>query len=612
MTYEVKVGARNNQADANRLQMIHDYAVENGAMCGEGKALDISEDAPAFIGEAVKALDDGGKVGGYLVRFSTENDPDLTGDFFTKDTDFGETEKLPVLYHHGFDKTIGKRKIGIADLRRDEVGIWAEAQLSLRDEYEKKIFELAKAGKLGWSSGAAAHVVDRIPTAKAAWIKQWYLAEASLTPAPAEYRNQVTPIKSLIPSEQAAGVVEDDNKNNNPNNSIMEGNKMEQNEIEALVNTVAQSAVKTAVEEFVKSLPETKTGYNVQVVEDEADKALKENPFKSAGEFMKSVVDAANNPYSIDQRLLPLKASGLNENTPSQGGFLVPPQYAAGIRERMYNTGQILGRLNVTNVSGNTMVYNVLDETSRATGSRAGGLQGYWLNEGGTKTASKPKFDQISLKLKKVAALAYATDELLADTSALDGFLMRHMADELRFLVEDAVVEGDGVGKPLGILNSPALISATRTNASQVAAADIAGMWARRWVGANDYVWLIDQSVHPQLVNMTVGNWPVYVPAGGFNGAPYASLYGRPIIESEYSKALGSVGDVMLVSFSEIAAIAKGGVEMASSIHVQFLTDEQVFRAVYRFDAQPFWKSALTPFNGGNTVSPFVALAATT
>ena len=42
----------------------------------------------------------------------------------------------------------------------------------------------------------------------------------------------------------------------------------------------------------------------------------------------------------------------------------------------------------------------------------------------------------------------------------------------------------------------------------------------------------------------------------------------------------------------------------------QFLTDETVFRFVYRCDGQPAIASALTPYKGtGNTLSPFVALA---
>jgi HK97 family phage major capsid protein len=138
-------------------------------------------------------------------------------------------------------------------------------------------------------------------------------------------------------------------------------------------------------------------------------------------------------------------------------------------------------------------------------------------------------------------------------------------------------------------------------------------MWARRWVGVSDYIWLASPNIHPQLISMSVGQMPVYLPPGGMSASPYGTIYGRPLIETEYNPALGTLGDLMLVSPSQYAMIQKGGIQSASSIHVQFVTDETAFRFVYRVDGQPAWNSALTPFNGSSdTVSPFVALAATT
>jgi HK97 family phage major capsid protein len=261
-------------------------------------------------------------------------------------------------------------------------------------------------------------------------------------------------------------------------------------------------------------------------------------------------------------------------------------------------------------VSGNGMILNAIDETSRADGSRFGGVLGYWLNEGGTKTASKPKFRQIDLKLKKVAALCYATDELLEDATALGSWINQYVPEELRFRVEDAIINGDGVGKPLGILTSPALVGATRTDGNQIDGDDIARMWARRWVGANDYVWFAAPDIMPQLMAIvTSGGIPLYMPAGGLSVAPFGTLMGRPMIETEYNPKLGTIGDLMLVSPSQYALIQKGGIQSASSIHVSFLTDETAFRFVYRVDGEPYWNSALTPFNGStDTVSPFVAL----
>lgn len=616
---EVKVGARNSRSDKNRLQAAHDALVAVGAECGdmegeahEGEIKALAPDSPTWFGDSIKALDNNGKVGGYLVRYSTKSDPDLTDDFFSEKTDFGESEKLPVLYQHGFDKTIGKRKIGTAVIKKDDVGLWAETQLSLRDEYEKAIFELAKAGKLGYSSGAAGHTVERVNEGKANWIKQWFIAEASLTPTPAEHRNTVVPIKSLIPSDESMALKDDIKK------IPVEENKMEEKEIKAmldestksLVDTFkaeAETAAKSAVESVLEKLPEVKAKMNLQVITDETDQ-----PFKTAGEYFMAVKNAAIMPSAIDPRLKGLKATGMSEAQPSQAGFLVPQQTASGIIEKMYGVGTVLSLFsNRDAVSGNNMTYNAVDESSRANGSRNGGVTGYWMAEGGTKTASKPSFRQLELKLKKVAALCVATDELLEDAPALSSWLARSVPDELRFKVEDAIFNGDGVGKPLGIRNG-AIVSATRTDANEIDAFDIGRMWASRWAGLNDYVWFGNQSIFPQLLNLTIGNMPVFLPAGGLSGLPYATLLGRPYYDVEYLPTLGTAGDLMLVSPSQYQMIEKsGGIQSASSIHVYFTTDESAFRFVYRVDGMPVWNSTLTGFDGG-TYAPTVQLAATT
>jgi HK97 family phage prohead protease len=137
-----------------------------------------------------------GKVEGYLVRFGNSNDTDLEKDYFTKSTDFGfefdngESHKLGLYYNHGMDKTLGTKKIGYGEVKMDDKGLWYSAQLNMADEYSKMIYELAKKGQLGFSSGSASHMVEREMMGKAYEIKRWALAEASLTPTPAEYRNK--------------------------------------------------------------------------------------------------------------------------------------------------------------------------------------------------------------------------------------------------------------------------------------------------------------------------------------------------------------------------------------------------------------------------------------
>ena len=138
-----------------------------------------------------------GYVKGYLVRFGDTKTADLEGDYFTKSTDYGfpiEAGKrvpLNVYYHHGMDAQVGKKSIGTGYIKMDDTGLWYEAQLDLADEYGSMIAKFCKQGKMGFSSGAAAHLVERKSMGSAAEITRWPIAEASITPTPAEYRNSV-------------------------------------------------------------------------------------------------------------------------------------------------------------------------------------------------------------------------------------------------------------------------------------------------------------------------------------------------------------------------------------------------------------------------------------
>jgi HK97 family phage major capsid protein len=165
-----------------------------------------------LTGDAIKAMDDAGKVGGYLVRFGAPDAVDLVGDYFTRDTDFGHDEwpvKTRVYYNHGLDDTLKRRRIANGSMRVDDVGVWVEAQLTMRDEYEKAIFDLVKAGKMGWSSGTAPHLVEREPMGDAKHVTAWPLGlDASITPTPAEWRNGAWSLKSYFESDAAAETVE--------------------------------------------------------------------------------------------------------------------------------------------------------------------------------------------------------------------------------------------------------------------------------------------------------------------------------------------------------------------------------------------------------------------
>lgn len=159
--------------------------------------IEYNADTLVSFGGEVKSIGDN-KIGGYLVLFSTDKDPDLASDFFSAETDYGTHKSTDILYDHGFDKILKSRSIGTGELSVKDAGIWLEAQLNMRDEYESAVMELVKDGKLGWSSGTASHLVEREERGKSMFIKKWPLGlDASLTPTPCEPRTKAVPLKSL-------------------------------------------------------------------------------------------------------------------------------------------------------------------------------------------------------------------------------------------------------------------------------------------------------------------------------------------------------------------------------------------------------------------------------
>jgi len=348
-------------------------------------------------------------------------------------------------------------------------------------------------------------------------------------------------------------------------------------------------------------------------------KSKDEKKFSTFGEQLRAVVEAAKPGGTIDPRLSVKAASGLNESVGSDGGFLVEEDFTKELLKRTYDTGMLASKCNKIPLStaANSMKINGIDETSRKNGSRWGGIQAYWEGEADALAGTKPKFRQMELNLRKLTGLCYATDELLADASALEAVIMQGFSEEFGFKVDDAIINGSGAGIPLGILNSKALVTVPKEQgqaAGTINVQNVVNMWSRCWGRSRqDAAWYINQDIEPQLFTMSLavgqGGVPVYMPASGVSGSPYSTLFGRPVIPLEQCETLGTLGDIILADFSQYLLIDKGGINAASSIHVRFLYDENVFRFIYRVDGQPVWNAPLQPFKGSSTLSPFVALA---
>ena len=346
-------------------------------------------------------------------------------------------------------------------------------------------------------------------------------------------------------------------------------------------------------------------------------------PFGSLGEQLQAVAAFTRDPTSQYPGVSGLHqiqaASGASEGISSDGGFLVQTDFTSELLRLVHETGVLSQRTDRKPIGANSngLKINAVDETSRVDGSRWGGVRAYWTAEAASLTATKPKYRQMELSLQKLTGLYYATDELLADSVALGAFIQDLFAKEFGFKIDDAIIRGSGGGMPLGILGHAGTLDIpkeTGQEAKTVVAENIENMWSRAWArGLMNSEWFINQDVWPQLFQLShaigTGGVPMFMLPGGMVNAPNGALMGRPVTPIEHCETLGTSGDIILANFSEYLVIEKGGMEAASSIHVQFLTDETTFRFILRYDGQPKRSSALTPFKGTNTQSSFLTLA---
>lgn len=327
--------------------------------------------------------------------------------------------------------------------------------------------------------------------------------------------------------------------------------------------------------------------------------------FKNMAEYLSAVRSASLG--RLDPRLVSNAVTTLGgENFGADGGFAIPPDFRPGIQQA-WESDENISRLFTPIITGSNIVTLVTDETTPH--QTSGGILGGWLDEGGTSSPTKPLIKQVNVVLRKVAALVHLSEEVMYDAPVLQSYVSAKMGQKLSSLVSDAIVNGDGNGKPQGILNSPAKVQVTRGTASTVKAADVSGMVSRLRPGSfGKAFWLAHTSVLPQLWTMTIGQMPIYAP--NFKDSPFGTLLGRPLYISEYAQSMGTSGDIILVNPDGYAfAQHANGVQQMATIGFAFDQGLQSFRAVIRVGGTPLLSAALARKNGSETLSDFVVLS---
>lgn len=293
---------------------------------------------------------------------------------------------------------------------------------------------------------------------------------------------------------------------------------------------------------------------------------------------------------------------------------MVPEQFVSTIREVPVQSALIRPRANV--IPAGTppdakITFPYLEQNT--SGNVFGGVAVDWVDgEGGTKPDATGQLGVFSLQPNEWAAVLTVTDKLLRNWSAAASYFTTQIRKASTSFEDFAFFRtGNGIGQPLSIMNSPALLTVESSGAAgTVSYADVLGMVAVHMSGPNS-VWSISRALYvaiASLRNDSPGDGSlVWVPGNIAAGVP-DTLLGIPIYWNDRAPAANVVGSLALLNLDHYMikdgsgpfVVSDGGV-------VNFKNNKTLIKVFGNVDGQPDLKQPFT-LEGGVTVSPFVVL----
>lgn len=307
--------------------------------------------------------------------------------------------------------------------------------------------------------------------------------------------------------------------------------------------------------------------------------------------------------------------AALAEASGVTGGYTVPPDFYRQLLALVVENTFIRPRAFVQPMASATLQFPFLDvSTVQSAGVSPffGGVQMSWTEEAQTRTETEPQFKMMELKAHELSGYSISSNVLLQDSAfGLERFLMTLFGKAIAWFEEYAFLQGNGQGKPQGILTATPTIAVTRNTGGAVKFQDVAGMYAKLLPSSiNNAIWVHSPSVIPQLLQLAdAANRAIFISIDqGAAKKPNWALLGLPTFCTEKVPALGTKGDLMLIDPALYVIGDRMQIEIAASEHVNFLKNQMTWRVVERVDGQPWLDKAITLQDGSTTVSPFVVL----
>lgn len=244
---------------------------------------------------------------------------------------------------------------------------------------------------------------------------------------------------------------------------------------------------------------------------------------RASDEYKRAVLDALRSNFHRISNIL-------QEGVDASGGYLVPEEYDKRIIEVLKEENVVRGLATEITTSGEHKI-NIADTAPAAA----------WIEEGGALQFSDATFSQIILDAHKLHVAVKVTDELLYDNAFdLEGYIIRKFGEALANSEEDAFINGDGTGKPLGFLaeTGGAQVGVTAASSTAITADEILALVysLKRPYRKNAKFMCNDQTL--LAIRKLKDNNGAYIWQPSFREGEPDRLLGYPVYTSPYFSAI--------------------------------------------------------------------------
>lgn len=155
---------------------------------------------------------------------------------------------------------------------------------------------------------------------------------------------------------------------------------------------------------------------------------------RSSNEYKKAMMSALRSNFRNVSNVL-------QEGVDADGGYLVPEEYDHRLVDALTEENIFRGLATTITTSGERKINIAATKPAAA-----------WIDEGEALTFGDATFAQINLDAHKLHVAVKVTEELLYDNAfQLENHIIDMFSKALSNAEEDAFLNGDGIGKPLGV-----------------------------------------------------------------------------------------------------------------------------------------------------------------